>query len=270
MGTYSLYRHYFEDVLLYIGITNNPARRTSEHARTKKWWHFCTRTEWSRKIANTFSEAERIETAAIEAEKPLFNIKHNKVMADKVRRYMEYLAVGRPKQLLPPVPTEERELVSAMSPRRLAAYQRDPARKRGFLILQRNELEAERRQKLKGLKGAYEDYALEGWDEVAPELLPPGRYATDGPAGTRFFHYRVKAAHGKRPVEVKGAPGELARIPVTDWEAQRFLVSVLSAGIGASRDRYGVELGACAECDSPLTNELSRGRGYGPDCWYKR
>lgn len=75
MTLHILYRFWnAEDVLLYVGITCNPAKRLERHKGEKPWWneiasitmeHFTDRA--------SLREAER---AAIETEEPLYNIRH--------------------------------------------------------------------------------------------------------------------------------------------------------------------------------------------------
>jgi hypothetical protein len=48
-----------------------------------------------------------------------------------------------------------------------------------------------------------------------------------------------------------------------------YLTAVLADPVAAAR-RFADELGQCSDCGRPLTNEESRARGIGPDCWAKR
>ncbi|MET7688013.1 GIY-YIG nuclease family protein [Streptomyces sp. NPDC005483] len=70
----ALYRLYDADgVLLYIGITNAPAQRWAHHARKHRttWWPSVARKEiqW----LTDRNTADRMETDAINSEKPLHN-----------------------------------------------------------------------------------------------------------------------------------------------------------------------------------------------------
>lgn len=72
-GRTALYRLYDSaDALLYIGIAHDPGVRWSRHASTKPWWPDVARkaVEWhdEREIA------EALETAAITAEHPRYNV----------------------------------------------------------------------------------------------------------------------------------------------------------------------------------------------------
>ena len=68
----AIYRFYdADDVLLYVGITNNIKRRWSEHAATKKWWPDVARrtAEW----LDSREQADAAEEAAVQNENPLYN-----------------------------------------------------------------------------------------------------------------------------------------------------------------------------------------------------
>jgi predicted GIY-YIG superfamily endonuclease len=76
-GETALYRHFdAEGRLLYVGITNNYARRSGEHADDKPWWRDVARSEVER--YPTRKAAMDAEKAAIESEHPLDNDQHNK------------------------------------------------------------------------------------------------------------------------------------------------------------------------------------------------
>lgn len=77
-----VYRHY--DVtgqLLYVGITNNYRLRCEQHADTKHWWW---RVDPQRSTTQEFPNrpaALLAEGLAIRAERPLFNVVHNRRLA---------------------------------------------------------------------------------------------------------------------------------------------------------------------------------------------
>lgn len=74
-GRTALYRLFdAEGVLLYVGISHDPEKRWTEHAKFKDWWGLVAKkaTEWFEER----SHAARAEEAAIRAEKPRFNILH--------------------------------------------------------------------------------------------------------------------------------------------------------------------------------------------------
>jgi hypothetical protein len=76
-GKHVLYRFYAtDDALLYIGITIDPSHRFKQHGSDKTWWHEVARIE-----LETFenrSEVLEAEKLAIKAERPKYNIVHNK------------------------------------------------------------------------------------------------------------------------------------------------------------------------------------------------
>jgi hypothetical protein len=69
-----LYRHYdSSNVLLYVGITNNPLTRFRQHGWADEvWWPDVAYTTYERDFS-TRIELENAETKAILSEKPLYN-----------------------------------------------------------------------------------------------------------------------------------------------------------------------------------------------------
>lgn len=88
-----------DDVLLYIGITDNLMERTYAHIKRSSWMDFAARStyEWfpSREVAEA-EEEERIRTLS-----PLFNSRHND-HPDAPRRLVEYLVKHNRVDLLAP------------------------------------------------------------------------------------------------------------------------------------------------------------------------
>ncbi|MCW2918548.1 MAG: hypothetical protein JWN52_6616 [Actinomycetia bacterium] len=71
----ALYRFYdASDVLLYVGITDNPRQRWLAHKSQKSWWQDVAdkAVEWH----EDRESAERAERIAIGREKPLYNIQN--------------------------------------------------------------------------------------------------------------------------------------------------------------------------------------------------
>lgn len=76
-GVTCLYRHYDRDgLLLYVGISDNPASRSEQHRANSKWYRFVVDSteEWF----DSRATADLAERAAIETERPLFNDTHNR------------------------------------------------------------------------------------------------------------------------------------------------------------------------------------------------
>lgn len=75
-GRHALYRLFSADgVLLYVGITNNAARRFAEHAQAHGWWPEvadCKVEFYSDRLSLLDAEA-----TVIRKEKPRHNVKHN-------------------------------------------------------------------------------------------------------------------------------------------------------------------------------------------------
>jgi len=70
---HALYRFYGDTgQLLYIGITNDPGRRFSQHSATKTWWRAVRgiSLDWH----SSRQDALAAETRAIEVERPLMNV----------------------------------------------------------------------------------------------------------------------------------------------------------------------------------------------------
>lgn len=69
----SVYRLYDgADQLLYVGCSNNPAKRLRAHARTSPWWPNVARIVVVEYPARAL--AEQAERTAIDLEKPLHNL----------------------------------------------------------------------------------------------------------------------------------------------------------------------------------------------------
>jgi hypothetical protein len=103
--------------------------------------------------------------------------------------------------------------------------------------------------------------------------IVPGYYAVPNPNGTNdltFFCVRFGSQFSKAPamqdrVFVKRVVGGHAAMPCMAPEARKYLALVTDAN--ASRALYGQEIGSCGNCNKHLTDQVSRDRGYGPDCW---
>lgn len=73
---HTLYRFWnSEGALLYIGLTDHPLRRWSQHSKSKSWWHQVAGITIEH--FDTRNQLNKAERAAIKAERPLHNITHN-------------------------------------------------------------------------------------------------------------------------------------------------------------------------------------------------
>ena len=97
--------------------------------------------------------------------------------------------------------------------------------------------------------------------------VPEGHYAVDSATGNNDTDfYRVD--HGKNGrTYVKRITGGRPDHNVTFTETRSALERIEAAGPVKAGARYGHELGQCGKCNRHLTDQLSRDRGYGPDCW---
>lgn len=102
----ALYRHFDEfGVLLYVGISHHPERRTGDHISTSAWVQYADRgsVEW----LSNLSRALVAERRAIQSEKPIYNRQGSDGRTDK--RIAQYLRLrsayygGSPERPLVPV-----------------------------------------------------------------------------------------------------------------------------------------------------------------------
>jgi hypothetical protein len=101
--------------------------------------------------------------------------------------------------------------------------------------------------------------------------IPAGHYAVQSATGNNDLDfYRVD-----RPEEGRWAGRTFVKRVIGGhpnqklWGAQavQALKQIEKAGVEAARQKYGVEIGQCWRCNRHLTDELSRERGIGPDCY---
>lgn len=82
---HALYRFYSATgQLLYVGITNNPGNRFTQHQQDKPWWHDVAGISVER--FDTREEALAAETRAIAVEHPLYNVKRPSLPSQRRRR----------------------------------------------------------------------------------------------------------------------------------------------------------------------------------------
>lgn len=71
----ALYRFYgARDILLYVGVTDQPGRRWEEHVKEKPWWRRVRRQTVD--LYDSREAAEAAERQAIEDERPVYNTLH--------------------------------------------------------------------------------------------------------------------------------------------------------------------------------------------------
>lgn len=97
--------------------------------------------------------------------------------------------------------------------------------------------------------------------------IPASRYALERKDGGIDF-LEVKAiGRGRRlVVQLHGAPGSF-RQQILSVRLQGFAaLHILDHGTAASAKLFADQVGECARCGSPLTQDASRARGLGPKC----
>jgi len=103
----------------------------------------------------------------------------------------------------------------------------------------------------------------------APEV-PAGRYAVateDGAINALAFY---KVDHGKGRWDgmtfVTLVLGGHQERPLGTGQAAKAVLRKIAADVEGAAAAYGHEMGRCGFCHLPLTNDVSRARGIGPDC----
>jgi hypothetical protein len=100
--TTALYRPYdASDVLLYVGVSDQPGRRGGRHRKRSSWAEFAVRTDLT--WFPTRADAERAEVEAIKTESPLFNDHHNSSPEARERLVKYLIERDRLDLLLPAV-----------------------------------------------------------------------------------------------------------------------------------------------------------------------
>jgi len=107
--------------------------------------------------------------------------------------------------------------------------------------------------------------------------IPTGRYAVQtGPDPEDISFYRVKENRDKTSKYILQIAG-----PNEHWlrgeAASQAIKKIHRAGVGNSAVLYGKKVGKCSQCNTRITNRLSRELGIGPVCggrvyddWEKR
>lgn len=106
-------------------------------------------------------------------------------------------------------------------------------------------------------------------DWKAVRALPAGRYALPGSGKDSIEFYRVEAGKkdGYRFISrLLGAPGKFKKLFVAK-SAQVALLSTIAADPAEAAKRFVDHFVACSRCCSPLSDDTSRARGFGPDCY---
>jgi hypothetical protein len=95
--------------------------------------------------------------------------------------------------------------------------------------------------------------------------VPVGYYALATDAGIKF--YRVTRSDAGRTYLRVQASDEFHLIRNLATKTQ--IMNAILADVRGAHALYGQHIGRCGRCHRTLTDELSRSRGIGPDCWEK-
>ncbi len=105
---------------------------------------------------------------------------------------------------------------------------------------------------------------------IVPDKIPDGRYAVIGNDGhVKFFRVVTRnpdTPQAKRYCQkVLGSPGDFwyVRVTAQEW---KLAVTKISEDPATLSIMFGLEVGACGVCGSPLTDPESIALGIGPIC----
>ncbi len=109
------------------------------------------------------------------------------------------------------------------------------------------------------------------WGKDFPGIVP-GYYAVPSGGANDLVFFKVsfgyqfsQVASMHDRVFVKMVVGGKPDTKCSAAQARHFLGKV--ADPEAARKLYGQEIGQCGDCNKTLTDQESRARGIGPDCW---
>jgi len=99
------------------------------------------------------------------------------------------------------------------------------------------------------------------------ENVPPGRYAVQtGQDANDISYYRVKEVGQDTKyriiLQIAGPSEHLLK----GQEAKDAIKSIIRFGLGDAAVMYGKTIGRCSQCNTRITNRLSRELGIGPIC----
>jgi len=98
------------------------------------------------------------------------------------------------------------------------------------------------------------------------ERIPNGKYAlrNEGDDDIRFYH--VSGVHRRVLWELTGAPGEFRQTRI--YRSEKILKRIGDDPVAAFA-LFGLTVGTCGRCGSPLTQQHTRERGIGDICYAK-
>jgi len=102
----------------------------------------------------------------------------------------------------------------------------------------------------------------------AYKAIPTGYYATVSATGHNDLDFWfVRQSKNGKYTWVKRVIGGRADTAVRGRTAAQALDAILAVGVTESGNAFADALGHCKNCNRHLTDELSRQRRVGPDCW---
>jgi hypothetical protein len=114
---------------------------------------------------------------------------------------------------------------------------------------------------------------LAGGDDPFP-AVEPGRYAVMIGGTLKFFRIKIGKTESRWAGFIfidagRGGDmnGNLYWTPVKDFAYKRQILTLIATEPKKAMARFGQEVGSCGRCGRTLTDETSRARGIGPDCW---
>lgn len=106
----------------------------------------------------------------------------------------------------------------------------------------------------------------EGIDWAAIRALPAARYATLDGEKVDFWRVEVSSTGMRFIVRLIGSPGDFRKVRVPKSTQVAVLVEI-AADPATAMMAFAAHFTACGRCCAPLTDEVSRARGLGPDCY---
>lgn len=104
--------------------------------------------------------------------------------------------------------------------------------------------------------------------------IPDGYYALRGIEGHKNEISFFRLNTGRKGTRWEGfqfidqVVGHGKRYPQRGTDVRKKIYDAIrQQGVLAAGQLYGQEIGQCARCNRELTDDTSRARGYGPDCW---
>jgi hypothetical protein len=98
------------------------------------------------------------------------------------------------------------------------------------------------------------------------DAVPPGRYAVQTGQDANditFYHVKENKNKGYRIILKIAGPSEIS---IKGSEAKDAIKRIIRFGLGDAAVLYGRTIGRCSQCNTRITNRLSRELGIGPIC----